>query len=108
MCNLMKIPKLFATFGYHQQLLDLRENKALKSTRSKKLGNGLMIGLVKPKYLTDRLYFTESPIRKTELLKGALRVVKTDALLYHFHGLRRQGFVLAFLKSPQTSKALPA
>jgi hypothetical protein len=57
MCNLMKIPELFATFGYRHQLVDLWEKQAQKSTRLRKLDNGLMINFVKPKYLAGRLYF---------------------------------------------------
>jgi hypothetical protein len=46
MCNLMKIPELFATFIYRQQLVDLWDKQALRNTLLKKLNNGLTIGFL--------------------------------------------------------------
>jgi hypothetical protein len=60
----MKTPELFATFGYRHQLVDLCGKKALKSTRSTKLSNGLMIGLVNPKYLTGGRSFLKVQSKK--------------------------------------------
>jgi hypothetical protein len=53
----MKIPELFVTFIYRHQLVDLWDRQALRSKRLKKLNNGLTIALLKPKYLTRRIYF---------------------------------------------------
>jgi hypothetical protein len=50
----MKITELFAMFGYRHQLVDLWEKQAQKSTRLKKLNNGLTLGFLKPKYLPGR------------------------------------------------------
>jgi hypothetical protein len=70
----MKIPELFATFGYRHQLVDLWEKQAQKSTRLRKLDNGLMISFVKPKYLAGRFYFairplSDSPGRRNPLVR---------------------------------------
>ena len=43
------------TFSYLDRLLTFQQKQAPRNTPSKKLNSGLIVGFVKPKYLTGRL-----------------------------------------------------
>jgi hypothetical protein len=53
--NSMKASQPFETFSYLHRLLAFQQRQPPRSTPSKKLNSGLIVGFVRPKYLGGRL-----------------------------------------------------